>query len=232
MSRAVISASPQSGVPRESDIWQGGLCSCGRVRQRLAAELSGTFAALALSTPICLLPPGLGLFPCHQGKEVSSYGHVDPLNPATFSAGTFLALGWGWGPPELGHSFPPSLPGTCWQHEAFLAQPPHQAGTTRCFLEGGAYWIHAHLAPPGSGLAPGCGCVYVYVYGKSLPLDTWVWVPSFELEGGSCDLALNHPGIRLQLEWDVSEDECFRKIWKTFGTRPAICLGKDARVVS
>lgn len=126
----------------------------------------------------------------------------------------------------------PSLPGTCWQHEAFLAQPPHQAGTTRCFLEGGAYWIHAHLAPPGSGLAPGCGCLYVYVYGKSLPLDTWVWVPSFELEGGSCDLALNHPGIRLQLEWDVSEDECFRKIWKTFGTRPAICLDKDAHVVS
>lgn len=59
-----------------------------------------------------------------------------------------------------------------------------------------------------------------------------MWVQSFEWEGGSCDLALNHPGIRLQLDWDVSEDECFGKIWKTLGTRPAICLGKDAHVVS
>lgn len=46
--------------------------------------------------------------------------------------------------------------------------------------------------------------VSVCMYEESLPLDTWVWVSNFELEGGSYDLTLNHPEVRSQLNWDVS----------------------------
>lgn len=140
------------------------MCSCVDLGRGWQLGYQGAFAALGLCSPICLLPPGLGLFPSHEGKEMPSYRLGTPPSPATFSAGTFLALGWGWGALELGHSFPPSQE-PVGSIKAFLAQPSHQAGTTRCFLEGGACWIHARVAPPDSGLALGRGCLCVYVWG-------------------------------------------------------------------
>ena len=160
----------------------------------------GAFAALSLCSPMSLLPLGLGLFPSHEGEERSSYRLEDPLALPPSKQGLFWLLAGGgvaqsWATPsqEPVGSIRPfwhSLP----------TRPAPQDASSR---EGPAGSMPAWpLLAVAWRLGVG---VRVCMYWESLPLGTWVWVPSFELEGGSCDLALNHPGIRLQLNWDVSE---------------------------
>lgn len=137
-----------------------------------------------------------------------------PLALSPSYQGLFLALGWGWCPPELGHSLPLSQEPVGSIRPFWHSFPTRPAPQDASLREGptGSMPAWPLLAVAWHLSVVVCVCMY----GESLPLDTWVWVPCFELESESCKLALNHPGIRLQLDWD----ECFGEIWKTLGTRP------------
>lgn len=106
------------------------------VRQRLKLGCQGLCAPISFPRP--WFTPGLRMEWCPS----SWGGGACQFLTLCLLGRDLLGLAWGRDPLR-GYSSP--LPGTCWQHQALLALLLHQAGTTGCFLQGGAGWTHAHV---------------------------------------------------------------------------------------
>lgn len=140
--------------------------------------------ALASGSPVPLLPPSFGLSSAREdeGMLLRLTGLEDSLALPPSQRGPFwLSAGGGVPQSRATPSLPPrnllaasGLPGT--------ASPPGR---------------HHKMLPLGRGLLDPCPLgpswqwlgtwvwASVCMCEESLPLDMWVWVPGFELEGGS-----------------------------------------------